>query len=100
MTERTKLYEEMQVIENEEAPDLKIAHSVVYEPMRKDVDGLQAEPARRARVQRRGPQTAMRPLTGDPAGRPCAAAPPRCCHSRSSVDDRPVMLASSSSASR
>ena len=37
--ERTKLYEEMQVIEHEEAPEITIAHSVVFEPMRKDVTG-------------------------------------------------------------
>ncbi len=42
--ERTKLYEEMQVIENEEAPDLKIAHSVVFEVMRKGVTGYKQSP--------------------------------------------------------
>ena len=42
--ERTKLYEEMQVIEHEEAPDLKIAHSVVFEAMRKDVTGYKQSP--------------------------------------------------------
>jgi len=41
---RTKLYEEMQVIENEEAPDLKIAHSVVFEVMRKGVTGYKQSP--------------------------------------------------------
>ncbi len=35
--ERTKLYEEMQVIQHEEAPVFTIAHSVVYEPTRKEV---------------------------------------------------------------
>jgi len=35
--ERTKLYEEMQVIQHEEAPVLTMAHSVVYEPTRKEV---------------------------------------------------------------
>lgn len=35
--ERTKLYEEMQVIAKEEAPQFTIAHSVVFEPTRKEV---------------------------------------------------------------
>ncbi len=41
---RAKLYEEMQVIEHEEAPDFKIAHSVVYEVMRKEVTGFKQSP--------------------------------------------------------
>ena len=35
--DRTKLYEEMQVILKEEAPDVTIAHSTVYEPVSKKV---------------------------------------------------------------
>lgn len=35
--DRTKLYEEMQVIQKEEAPDVTIAHSVVFEPVSKKV---------------------------------------------------------------
>ena len=42
--ERTKLYQEMQVIEKEEAPDFKIAHSVVYEVMRVGVTGYKQSP--------------------------------------------------------
>jgi dipeptide transport system substrate-binding protein len=42
--ERAKLYEEMQVIEKEEAPDFKIAHSTVYEAMRKEVNGFKQSP--------------------------------------------------------
>jgi len=42
--ERTKLYKEMQAIEHEEAPDFKIAHSVVYEVMRKEVVGYKQSP--------------------------------------------------------
>ena len=34
----------MQVIEHEEAPDLKLAHSVVYEAMRKEVEGFKQGP--------------------------------------------------------
>ncbi len=34
----------MQVIEHEEAPDIKIAHSVVFEAMRKDVTGYKQSP--------------------------------------------------------
>jgi dipeptide transport system substrate-binding protein len=41
---RAKIYQQMQVIENEEAPDLKIAHSVVYEIMRKGVTGYKQSP--------------------------------------------------------
>ncbi len=34
----------MQLIEKEEAPDFKIAHSVVYETMRKEVEGYKQGP--------------------------------------------------------
>ena len=42
--ERTKLYQEMQQIEKDDAPDFKIAHSVVYEVMRKEVTGYKQSP--------------------------------------------------------
>jgi dipeptide transport system substrate-binding protein len=42
--ERTRLYQEMQVIEKDDAPDFKIAHSVVYEVMRKEVAGYKQSP--------------------------------------------------------
>jgi dipeptide transport system substrate-binding protein len=42
--ERTKLYEQMQVIAHEEAPVFLIAHSVVYEPIRKNVTGYKVSP--------------------------------------------------------
>jgi dipeptide transport system substrate-binding protein len=42
--ERTRLYQEMQAIEREEVPDYKIAHSVVYEAMRKEVTGYKQSP--------------------------------------------------------
>ncbi len=45
--ERTKLYAEMQVIEKEEAPSFTIAHSVVFEPMRKEVTGYKMSPFNR-----------------------------------------------------
>ena len=41
---RTQLYEEMQVLEKEEAPDLTIAHSVVFEAMRSNVVGYKISP--------------------------------------------------------
>jgi dipeptide transport system substrate-binding protein len=41
---RTKLYEKMQVIEKEEAPDLTLAHSIVYVTMRKEVEGFKQSP--------------------------------------------------------
>ncbi len=42
--ERSRLYQEMQVIEKEDAPDFKIAHSVVYEVMRAGVSGYKQSP--------------------------------------------------------
>lgn len=42
--ERTRLYQEMQAIEHEAAPDLKLAHSVVYEVMRKELSGYKQSP--------------------------------------------------------
>jgi len=44
VAERTKLYEAMQVIEHDEAPDMKIAHSIVFEAMRKEVTGFKQSP--------------------------------------------------------
>ena len=44
VSERSKLYEKMQVIEKEEAPDMKVAHSVVYETMRAEVEGYKQSP--------------------------------------------------------
>lgn len=41
---RAKLYEEMQQIEKDEVPDFKIAHSIVYEAMRKEVSGYKQSP--------------------------------------------------------
>ena len=45
--ERTKLYEEMQVIQKEDAPDMTIAHSIVFEPMRMEVVGYKMSPFNR-----------------------------------------------------
>ena len=42
--QRAKLYGEMQALEHEEQPDFKIAHSVVYEAMRKGVTGFKQSP--------------------------------------------------------
>ena len=42
--ERAKIYEQMQVIAKEEAPDLTLAHSIVYEAMRKEVEGFKQGP--------------------------------------------------------
>ena len=42
--ERTKLYEEAQVIFKEQAPWATIAHSVVYEPVRKEVQNYKIDP--------------------------------------------------------
>ncbi len=43
-TARGEIYKKMQVIEKEEAPDLKIAHSIVYEAMRKEEEGFKQSP--------------------------------------------------------
>lgn len=42
--ERTKLYEEAQVIFKEQAPWATIAHSVVFEPLRPEVKGYKIDP--------------------------------------------------------
>jgi dipeptide transport system substrate-binding protein len=42
--ERAKLYEEMQVIDHDEAPDFKIAHSTVFEVMSAKVTGFRQSP--------------------------------------------------------
>jgi dipeptide transport system substrate-binding protein len=42
--ERTKLYEEAQVIFKEQAPWVTIAHSVVYKPMAKNVVDFKIDP--------------------------------------------------------
>jgi dipeptide transport system substrate-binding protein len=42
--QRTQLYTEMQAIEADEVPDYKIAHSVVFEAMRKEVSGYKQSP--------------------------------------------------------
>lgn len=42
--ERTKLYEEAQVVFKEQAPWATIAHSVVYEPIRKEVVNYKIDP--------------------------------------------------------
>lgn len=42
--QRTKLYEEAQVIFKEQAPWLTVAHSVVFKPMRKEVEGFKISP--------------------------------------------------------
>ncbi len=44
VTERTKLYEQAQVIFKEEAPWLTIAHSIVFKPVRKEVTGFRIDP--------------------------------------------------------
>ena len=47
VAERTKIYKEMQLIMKEEAPSFTIAHSTVYEPMRKEVSGYKQSPFNR-----------------------------------------------------
>jgi len=42
--ERTKLYEEAQVVFKEQAPWATIAHSVVFKPMRKEVQNFKIDP--------------------------------------------------------
>ncbi len=45
--ERTRLYGEMQVIEHDQEPVLNIAHSLVYEPVRKEVVDFKMSPLSR-----------------------------------------------------
>jgi dipeptide transport system substrate-binding protein len=42
--QRTALYEDAQVIFKEQAPWVTIAHSVVYKPLRKEVQGYVIDP--------------------------------------------------------
>jgi dipeptide transport system substrate-binding protein len=42
--ERTKLYEEAQLVFKKEAPWATIAHSVVFKPVRKEVEGFKIDP--------------------------------------------------------
>ncbi len=42
--ERTKIYQEMQKIHHDEMPWMNIAHSTVYEPVRKEVSGYKVSP--------------------------------------------------------
>ena len=44
IAERTKLYEEAQLVFKEDAPWVTIAHSVVFKPMRKEVEGFKISP--------------------------------------------------------
>ena len=48
--ERAKLYEQAQVIMHEQAPFVLIAHSVVFEPMRRTVGGFKMSPVGRLAV--------------------------------------------------
>ncbi|HEM8846852.1 TPA: ABC transporter substrate-binding protein, partial [Proteus mirabilis] len=42
--ERAKLYEQAQVVMKEQAPALIVAHSTVFEPVRKEVKGYVVDP--------------------------------------------------------
>jgi dipeptide transport system substrate-binding protein len=42
--ERAKMYQRMQEIEHDEQPELLVAHSIVYEAMRANVDGYKQSP--------------------------------------------------------
>jgi dipeptide transport system substrate-binding protein len=44
MAERTKLYVDAQKIVNDQVPWLNIAHSTVFEPVRKEVSGYKVSP--------------------------------------------------------
>ena len=51
--ERTKLYEQAQVVFKKQAPWATLDHSLAIVPMRKKVAGLRPEPARRLHLRRR-----------------------------------------------
>ena len=42
--ERTKLYKEAQKIQSDDVPQVNIAHSTVFEPIRKSVTGYKVSP--------------------------------------------------------
>ena len=44
MAERTKIYQSMQAVFKKEAPWVTIAHSTVFEPIRKEVEGYKVSP--------------------------------------------------------
>ena len=44
VAERTRLYQQAQVVFKEQAPWITIAHSVVYQPVRKEVQGFKIHP--------------------------------------------------------
>ena len=44
LAERTKLYEQAQVVFKREAPWVPLAHSVVFQPMRTNVEGYRMSP--------------------------------------------------------
>jgi dipeptide transport system substrate-binding protein len=44
VAERTRLYEEAQVIFKEEAPWVTVAHSIVFKPVRKEVVDFRIDP--------------------------------------------------------
>ncbi len=59
--ERAKLYQRMQEIEHDEAPELLIAHSTVFEAMRANVTGYKQSPLGTPHVRRR--RHAVRPFS-------------------------------------
>ncbi len=72
--ERTPLYEEAQVIFKEQAPWATIAHSVVYMPMRPEVEGYVVHPLgghifNRVGLSRVSPMTGGGPLRRRPRTR-------------------------------
>ena len=44
IAERTKFYEQAQVVFKEQAPWVTVAHSVVFEPIRKEVQNYKIDP--------------------------------------------------------
>ena len=70
--ERTKLYRQAQVIMHEEAPFFLIAHSVVFLPMRKEVEGFRISPLGRMQLR----PSSIWSSSGNP-GAALSAAPAR-----------------------
>ena len=56
IAERTKLYEQAQVIFKEQAPWFTIAHAVQLKPVRKEVVDFKLSPVRSPHLLRRGHQ--------------------------------------------
>ena len=71
---RTELYKQAQVVMHDQAPALIIAHSTVYEPVRKEVKGYVVDPLGKHHFDQR----VSRLTTSTPCRRPACHGPTVC----------------------